>query len=87
MPEIDVFYIFRNLVFVFVTVYTVVAMAASIRRTWTFLSGEDPAKRLARRYLAYQLVSVRFRPFAGELLQIGAWGVALVVIYWMHTWP
>jgi hypothetical protein len=85
MQEFDLFTLFRTLLFVALTTYTVLATVSGLRRVVGLLRGRDPRKRLLRAYLGYQLVSLRLRPLAGELLQIAFWVTMLVCLWWLHT--
>jgi hypothetical protein len=84
MPRPDPFLIYRTTLFIALAAYYVVTTAGGVWRVVALLRGNDPRKRLLRTYLSYQLVSFRFRPLAGELLQIAFWCTILLVIYWLH---
>ncbi len=85
MEALDPFILFRTLLFVALTTYTVLLTAASIRNTVLALRGADRQKRLLRAYLGYQLWSIRLRRFAAELLTIAFWSTMLAVLWWLHT--
>ncbi len=85
MSEFDPFAFYRTLLFVFLGIYTVLTMVSAVARVCRLLAGGGTGKRLLRLYLSYQLVSIRLRPFAGELLQIGLLVAMLVVIAWLHA--
>lgn len=85
MNEIDPFAIFRTTLFVALAVYTVLTTAGTIWGVAVVLRGNDPRKRLLRAYLSYQLVSVRIRPLAGELLELAFWLAVLLGVWWLHT--
>ena len=85
MIDIDPFAIFRTTLFIALVVYTLVTTVGSILRVAVVLSGSDPEKRLLRAYLSYQLVSVRIRPLAGELLEIAFWVAVLLGLWWLYT--
>lgn len=84
MGSSDPFDVFRTALFVAVTLYYVVVTAAGAWQVARLLMGNDPRKRLLRTYLSYQLVSVRIRPLAGELVQIGVWTLVLIGLWWLH---
>jgi len=84
MTTIDPFRVFRTALFIGVAAYTLVTTAGTIWRMIVVLSGRDPRKRLLRAYLSYQLVTVRLRPLAGELLGLAFWLAALLGIWWLH---
>ena len=85
MTDIDPFAIFRTTLFIALAVYTLVTTVGTILRVAVVLSGSDPEKRLLRAYLSYQLVSVRIRPLAGELLEIAFWVAVLLGLWWLYT--
>lgn len=85
MTDIDPFAIFRTTLFIALAVYTIVTAAGTILRVAVVLGGSDPKKRLLRAYLSYQLVRVRIRPLAAELLEIALWVAVLLGLWWLHT--
>ncbi len=85
MHDLDAFLLFRTLLFIGVTVYTVIATLESLVRTLALLAGRDPKRRLLRAYVGYNLISFRLQPLTGELLQIALWTTILLVLWWLHT--
>ncbi|GMU81942.1 MAG: hypothetical protein AMXMBFR47_18130 [Planctomycetota bacterium] len=85
MPDWDPFLIYQWMLMVLVTVYYAVVMAVAGWQIATVLRGSDPKLRMLRLYLSYQLVTIRLRPLASELLQIGVWGAGLAGLWWAHT--
>ncbi len=85
MRDLDAFLLFRTVLFIGVTVYTVIATLESLVRTLALLAGRDPKRRLLRAYVGYNLISFRLQPLTGELLQIGLWTTILLVLWWLHT--
>ena len=83
--ELDLFTVFRSTLFLFLAIYAALTLLSAVWRVRRVLAGTDPGKRLLRTYMAYQVVTVRLRPLAGELLQIGFWSALLVVIWWLHA--
>lgn len=81
----DPFAVFRNVLFVALAIYTVLALASTLRQAIHLLAGDAAHQRLLRAYLGYQLVSFRLRPVAGELVQIGLLGLLLVGLWQLHT--
>ena len=81
----DPFAVFRTTLFCALAVYTVVTAVGTIGRVVVVLRGNDPEKRLLRAYLSYQVLSIRIRPLAGELWEIGFWVAVLLGIWWLHT--
>lgn len=84
MSQLDPFYLFRTMLFVGLSVYYILATSVTIWRLVTLLRGRDRAHRLLRTVVSYQLVTIRLRPLAGELVQIGFLIVVLVVLWWAH---
>ena len=85
MTEVDPFRVFRTALFMGVAAYTLVTTAGTIWRVVAVLSGSDPRKRLLREYLSYQVLSIRLRPLAGELLELAFWLAILLGIWWLHV--
>jgi len=84
VPDLDPFEFYRTLLFVFLGIYFVVTTAYSVVRIVDLVRGDHPSKRLLRTYLGYQIVSIRLRPLAGELVQIAALVGLLALIAWAH---
>ncbi|MBL8879584.1 MAG: hypothetical protein JNG88_10740 [Phycisphaerales bacterium] len=84
MSSPDVFDVYRNALFIALTIYTIVVMAITIWFGAKVLAGRDPRKRLLRLYLSYQLLTIRVRPLAGELARTGFWTLALLGLWWLH---
>jgi hypothetical protein len=77
----DPFLVFSTLLTLFVTAYYTLVTTMTVRETVRLLRGQDPGRRLLRLYLSYQLVTLRIRPLAGELLQIAVW-LAILALIW-----
>ncbi|MBN2446740.1 MAG: hypothetical protein JXO22_08440 [Phycisphaerae bacterium] len=86
MWDFDLFTFYRMCLFVFLTIYAVLATAGTVVRLARLLRGRDPHRRMLRLYLSYQVVTFNPRPLAGELLQIGAWSIILVVLWQLHSY-
>ena len=84
MADFDPFAFYRTLLFVFLSVYTVLTLVSGALRLWALLRGQSTTKRFVRLYLSYQLVSIRVRTFWRELLQIGLLLAMLVGIAALH---
>lgn len=84
MTQPDVFDVYRNALFVALTIYTVVVMAITIGFGAKILAGRDPRKRLLRLYLSYQLLTIRIRPLADQLTATALWSLALLGLWWLH---
>jgi len=85
MPEIDLFIAFRTMLFVFLTIYTVLMLVGTIRHLWSLFIGADPTREIMRVYLTYQLLTIRTKPVRGELAQMAFWAMILGVLWWLHT--
>jgi len=84
MDQVDPFAVFRTTLFIALTTYLVLTTSATMWRVASLLRGSDPQRRFLRLYLSYQLVTVRFKPLADELFQIGCWLAALTGLWWLH---
>ncbi|MBW7904155.1 MAG: hypothetical protein LC135_13545 [Phycisphaerae bacterium] len=82
--DTDPFILFRGLLVTLLTVYATLALVTGAVQFWRLISGEDRHKRLLRTYLGYQLLSLRLRPVAGELTQIAAWTILLIIVWRLH---
>lgn len=86
MMGYDLFGFYQLLLFVALTFYSALLITSSAIGLVRLVSGSDRQKRLLRTYLAYQLLTVRWRIAADELLQIAAWTLLLVVVWVAHGW-
>jgi len=84
LPDWDLFEQWRLLLTVVCTVYAVVVTARSLRSWLLYLSGRDRRTSLLRSYVVVQLLRLRLRRFAGELLQIGFWLAMLLLLLYGH---
>ncbi len=85
MPErLDVFIVFRTVLFVALTCYYGLTAVGTIVHIWRLLRGSDPRRRLLREVIAYLLASIRLRPLATELAQIALLILVLVSIWRLH---
>lgn len=85
MPDIDLFILFRTLLFVFLTIYAVLTLASTIARVWALFAGADSARQVLRLYVSYQLLTIQLKPVRGELAQMAFWAMMLGVLWWLHT--
>jgi len=86
MSEYDLFDVYRWLLLVILSIYSILVIGSSILGAARAVSGVAPHQRLLRTYLTYQLLTIRLRPAAGELRQIAAWLALLLVIWYAHQW-
>lgn len=84
VAELDLFYTFRTAVFAGLVIYAVLSLSATVWQVVAYLRSDDPKVRWVRRYVTYQLVSMRLSPLAGELFQITLLLAALGTIWWAH---
>lgn len=84
VEELDPFNAFRTAIFVGVGAYTLASLTGTAVHVAAFLRRDDAATRFVRRYLSYQLVTIRLRPLAGELIQIALLAAGLAAIWWAH---
>lgn len=82
--DTDFFGVYCLTLYAGIIVYTVVSAGMTAVQTAALLRGAEPQRRLLRTYLLYLLVSVRLRPLAGELAQIGLLTAALGGLWWLH---
>ena len=85
MADFDPFILFRALLFVFLTIYTVLMLASTGWRIYDLFTGDDPGKQMLRLYVSYHLLTIRLRPVRDELFQIAGWLLLLLGVWWMHT--
>ena len=78
------FDLYRRLLMIVCAVYAAVRMCQAAVRWYYRLSGGQKYRRIARGYLVASLLSMRFRRFWKEILQIVALGVLLGVILCAH---
>lgn len=84
MPELDLFFTFRTAMFVGVAIYSGISLAGTLWFVVSFLRSDDAHMRFVRRYVTYQLASVRIAPLSGELFQIALVLGALGSVWWAH---
>ena len=85
VPGRDLFELWR---LVLGTACTIYALVVTIRSLWgwvLYFSGMDRSVSMARQYLIVQLLRLRVRRFAGELLQIAFWAAALIYVLRLHA--
>ncbi len=84
MWKVDLFYIYRDSLTVFVSLYYALTITAGAWQVARVLRGNDARRRMLRMYLSYQFLTIRVRPLAGELLQILAWLLILIGVWRLH---
>jgi hypothetical protein len=84
MPELDLFILFRTLLFIFLTIYSILLMVSGLWQVRALLRGDDPTHDMLRVYVSYQLLTIRIKPLRGELARIAFWVAMLGVLWWLH---
>jgi hypothetical protein len=84
MADFDAFYLFRTTLFIAVSVFTVVTFAETVIGLGRLLGGAEPHRQMLRKYLAYQVLSVRLAPLKGELALLGLWSLILLLLWFLH---
>jgi len=80
----DIFEFYRNLLFLILSVYTLVMTASMlVQFGWIFTSPDRMAAML-RKYLAVMLLRLTFRPLMGQLLQNVALLALFIWLVWLH---
>ena len=80
----DLFDLYRQLLVIVVGTYTVVRTVNFVLRWQLATRSAGRAEAIARRYLALQLLRVRIRRFAPDLLEVGVLLVVLGYLLWLH---
>ncbi len=82
--ELDLFITFRTALFVGVTIYTVLSWTMTVVQLVALARSRDPRLQFVRRYVGYQLATIRIRPLTSELVQIGLLVLMLIALWWAH---
>ncbi len=85
MLDFDLFILFRMLLVVFLTIYTVLTLISAGWRIYDLFTGDDPSKRMLRLYVSYHLVTIRLAPVRDELCQTTGWLLLLLGLWWLHS--
>lgn len=80
----DLFVLYRRLLVLVIATYTIVRMIAGMRGFISWLAGPEKHQRLARNYLAVQLLRIRWQSFGSELVQIIGLLMVLGVLLYCH---
>lgn len=83
LPEVDLFYVFRWLLAVVGTVYTLVCTGQSLYRWLAYFSSSRQTAILGR-YTLVLLLRTRGRRFAWELCRIGFLVAVFVSLIYIH---
>jgi hypothetical protein len=76
----DVFEEWRLILGTVCTIYAVVVTTRSIYGWIAYFTQPDRTTNLMRQYVIVQLLRLRIRPFAWELVQIAFWSLASIVL-------
>ena len=82
--DADLFYLFRRLLVVVCSIYTVVRLGQTAVRWHNVLWSGGRKTTVLRHYMMVQLLRVRVRRFTVDLLQIAALVVALAAMIYLH---
>lgn len=80
----DLFQIWRWTLGVAVSIYVIVITLKWLASWMVFLGEPRRERELMRRYLFLHLLRLRGSRFRSELIRIVAYGLAIVVVYWLH---
>lgn len=84
--EVDIFYIWRRLLLIVITIYTVLRLGQTAVRWRGYLYAGTRTAEVMRHYLFVQVLRVKVQRFAGELVQIVVLTVLLLAITWAHRY-
>jgi hypothetical protein len=82
--DLDLFDVWRWLLFLLCTVYTVVVTLRWAAGWLGLLSGRDRGAVLLRHYLIVQMLRLRAGAFGRELVRIGFWTAMLGGLLYLH---
>lgn len=86
MPqEPDLFEMYRWLLVIVGTVYTLICMAQTLFR-WLDYFSESRRKQVLGHYAVVLLLRIRLRQFAWDLCQIAALLAVLAMVIYAHRW-
>jgi hypothetical protein len=83
--EIDFFTLWRWLLAVVVTVYSLIIITQTLWSYGVWLSSGDRYTAILRRYLVVQSLRLRLRAFAADLAVCGLLCGALLLLGWLHV--
>ena len=84
MPDVDLFNLFRYILFVIAGVYTTVVTIQGLRQLIASLTGNDRYLAMLRRYLVVHGLRLRFRAFWGDVIICGLLSVAFLMLWRAH---
>jgi len=84
LVRVDLFFLFRRLLVIVCSVYAAVRLGQSAWRWFNYLIQPGRSHELLRNYLAVYVLSIRFRRFMKDYMQIGALVGVLAVMIWLH---
>lgn len=80
----DLFEIWRWTLAVACSIYAIVVTLRWLGSWLTYLGEPIREREMMRRYVLLHVLRLRGSRFRSELLRIVAYGVAIVVVYWLH---
>jgi hypothetical protein len=84
--DVDLFQLWRYLLMIFCTVYTIVRTGESFWRWYLYLWSGDRSTTVMRHYLWVQVLRLRVHRFTLELVQIVALSALFLAISWAHRY-
>lgn len=86
MGDFDPFELFRTTLFIAVTLYTLAGVPMTVMIVRKVLRGAAMPQQMLRAYVIWLLLTVRWRPLRGELIQIALWGGVVLMLWQCHRW-
>lgn len=83
--DIDLFSLWRWMLFVVVSVYSIIVIAQSAWGWYVYLSPSDPYMSILRRYVLVHSLRVRIRAFGADLGICALLLVVMGLIGWLHV--
>lgn len=85
--DLDLFGVWRRILAITCTVYTLVVLSQSLLRWLGYLqAGDGRVDRLARRYVITRILDVRIRKWWPDLLHIAGLILVLSGLLYAHKW-
>jgi len=84
MPTVDLFRIWRLLLLVVGTSYTMVRLVQGLYNWNRRLDRRQRSTAMARKYVVVKLLGIRWRRFARELILIGVLAAVLIALLIVH---
>lgn len=85
MPDIDVFTLWRWMLFIVVTIYTLIVLGQTLWGYYAWLWSGDRYTTILRRYVLVHTLRVRAGTFGPDLAVCGLLCVVLGLLAWLHV--